>query len=152
VTSETSTISNFVTWHNYREDLNVYQPCQNIRPVQCVVLCFGSVSSLWRCAVRASRTWIPHQLKVQFSVCTLRTVCMFAPFAVHSIPLRRHMSECRDTDPATALDVDSQNCSAYRWKSKGGYTLLTLPRVVTPYRDSVDGNRDRVTYQKLVTR
>jgi hypothetical protein len=35
---------------------------------------------------------------------------------------------------------------------KGGYTLLTLPRIVTPYRDSVDGTRDRVTYQKLVTR
>jgi hypothetical protein len=30
--------------------------------------------------------------------------------------------------------------------------LVTLPRIVTPYRDSVDGTRDRVTYQKLVTR
>ena len=36
--------------------------------------------------------------------------------------------------------------------SKGGYTLVTLPRIVTPYRDSVDETRDRVTYQKLVTR
>jgi len=35
---------------------------------------------------------------------------------------------------------------------KGGYTLVTLPRIVTPYRDSVDGTRDLVTYQKLVTR
>jgi hypothetical protein len=35
---------------------------------------------------------------------------------------------------------------------KDGYTLVTLPRIVTPYRDSVDGTRDRVTYQKLVTR
>jgi len=35
--------------------------------------------------------------------------------------------------------------------SKGGYTLVTLPRTVTPYCDSVDGTRDRVTYQKLVT-
>jgi hypothetical protein len=35
---------------------------------------------------------------------------------------------------------------------KVGYTLLTLPRTVTPYRDSVDGTRDDVTYQKLVTR
>jgi hypothetical protein len=35
---------------------------------------------------------------------------------------------------------------------KGGYTLVTLPRIVTPYRDSVDGTRDHVTYQKLVTR
>jgi hypothetical protein len=36
--------------------------------------------------------------------------------------------------------------------SIGGYTLVTLPRNVTPYRDSVDGTRDHVTYQKLVTR
>jgi hypothetical protein len=35
---------------------------------------------------------------------------------------------------------------------KGGYTLATLPRIVTTYRDSVDGTRDRVTYQKLITR
>ena len=35
---------------------------------------------------------------------------------------------------------------------KGGYTLVTLPRIVTSYRDSVDGTRDRVTYQELVTR
>ena len=35
---------------------------------------------------------------------------------------------------------------------KGGSTLVTLPRIVTPYRNSVDGTRARVTYQKLVTR
>jgi len=34
---------------------------------------------------------------------------------------------------------------------KSEYTLVTLPRIVTPYRDSVDGTRARVTYQKLVT-
>ena len=28
--------------------------------------------------------------------------------------------------------------------SYGGYTLVTLPRIVTPYRDSVDGTRARV--------
>jgi hypothetical protein len=32
---------------------------------------------------------------------------------------------------------------------KGGYTLVTLPRIVTPYRDSVDKTHDHVTYQKL---
>jgi len=37
-------------------------------------------------------------------------------------------------------------------KYKGGSTLVTLPRIVTPYLGSVDGTRDRVTYQKLVTR
>ena len=35
---------------------------------------------------------------------------------------------------------------------KGGHTLVTLPRIVTPYRDIVDETRARITYQKLVTR
>jgi hypothetical protein len=35
---------------------------------------------------------------------------------------------------------------------KGGYTLVTLPRTVTPYHESMDGISDHVTYQKLVTR
>jgi len=35
---------------------------------------------------------------------------------------------------------------------KGRYALVTLPRNVTPHRDSVDGTCDHVTYQKLVTR
>ena len=34
----------------------------------------------------------------------------------------------------------------------GKHTLVTLPRIVTPYRDSVNGTRARVTYQKLVMR
>ena len=37
-------------------------------------------------------------------------------------------------------------------KLKGGYTLVTLPRTVTLYRDSVDERCDRVTYKKLVMR
>ena len=37
-------------------------------------------------------------------------------------------------------------------QAKGGSTLVTLPRNITSYRDSVDGTRDCVTYQKLVTR
>jgi hypothetical protein len=36
--------------------------------------------------------------------------------------------------------------------TKGGHTLVTLPSIVTPYRDSVNGTRDRVKNQKLVTR
>jgi hypothetical protein len=35
---------------------------------------------------------------------------------------------------------------------KGGYIPVTLPRTLTPYRESVDGSRDHVTYQNLVTR
>jgi hypothetical protein len=35
---------------------------------------------------------------------------------------------------------------------KGGDTLVTLSRVLTAYRDSVDVTRDHETYQKLVTR
>jgi len=36
--------------------------------------------------------------------------------------------------------------------TKSRSTLVTLPRNVTPYRDSVNGARDRLTFQKLVTR
>jgi len=39
-----------------------------------------------------------------------------------------------------------------RSTNKGGSTLVTLPRIVTAYRDSVDGTRVRITNQKLVTR
>jgi hypothetical protein len=35
---------------------------------------------------------------------------------------------------------------------KGGYTLVMLPRTVTPYRDSVDETCDHIMYQKLVMR
>ena len=45
-----------------------------------------------------------------------------------------------------------QDIEATYTNSKDAYTLVTLPRIVTPYRDSVDGTRGRVTYQKLVTR
>jgi glycosyltransferase A (GT-A) superfamily protein (DUF2064 family) len=36
--------------------------------------------------------------------------------------------------------------------SIGGYTLVTLRHIVTLYHESVDGTRDHITYQKLVTR
>jgi len=49
-------------------------------------------------------------------------------------------------------DVYPQPVEHYELNPKGGYTFVTLPRIVTPYRDSVDGTRDRVTYQKLVAR
>jgi hypothetical protein len=66
--------------------------------------------------------------------------------------------------PIAGMDVsEKKNCFPSRYSNhgypacsgsrcKGGYTLVTLPRIVTPYRDSVDGSRDRVTYQKLVAR
>ena len=50
-----------------------------------------------------------------------------------------------------AIGQDSEPVTT-TFHTKDGYTLVTLPRIVTPYRDSVDGTRDRVTYQKLVTR
>ena len=34
-------------------------------------------------------------------------------------------------------------------KSKGGHTLVTLPRIVTPYRASADGTRDSVNVSKV---
>jgi len=52
----------------------------------------------------------------------------------------------------TGVEYGIRVCMILAAAYKGGYTLVTLPRIVTPYRDSVDGTRDRVTYQKLVTR
>ena len=57
---------------------------------------------------------------------------------------------CRSYITSGGLDICPPLWSAFA--PKGGYTLVTLPPIVTPYRDSVDETRDRVTYQKLVTR
>jgi hypothetical protein len=50
------------------------------------------------------------------------------------------------------LSAQNKELDLYLVQIKGGYTLVTLPRIVTPYRDSVDRTGDRVTYQKLVAR
>jgi hypothetical protein len=55
-------------------------------------------------------------------------------------------------DMCVTSDRTTSPVSLLIYSCKGGYTLVTLPRIVTPYRDSVDETRDRVTYQKLVTR
>jgi len=39
----------------------------------------------------------------------------------------------------------SDGLSVHHQESKAGYTLVTLPRTLTTYRDSVDGISDRVT-------
>ena len=62
-----------------------------------------------------------------------------------------HPSERVAVMPVQSINGTSADCTR-AVGLKGGYTLVTLPRIVTPYRDSVDGTRDRVTYQKLVTR
>jgi hypothetical protein len=54
--------------------------------------------------------------------------------------------------PFTTNDAPSFTTTAMISALNDGYTLVTLPRIVTPYRESVDGTRDRVTYQRLVTR
>jgi len=43
-------------------------------------------------------------------------------------------------------------CMKFQFECKGGYTLVPLPRIVTPYRDGVDETRARITYRKLVMR
>jgi hypothetical protein len=48
----------------------------------------------------------------------------------------RNMTPCT---PVTSYERFGQT-------RQGGYTFVTLPRIITPYRDSVDGTRDRVTY------
>jgi hypothetical protein len=52
----------------------------------------------------------------------------------------------------THLQEHKTNVTTVSANRKSGSTLVTLLRILTPNRDSVDGSRDRVTYQKLVTR
>jgi len=56
---------------------------------------------------------------------------------------------CNDVQHTVTL---LSQCHSSSLHATGRYTLVTLPRIVTPYRDNVDGTRARVTYQKLVTR
>jgi len=60
----------------------------------------------------------------------------------HIVNIQRPRPQRKDTNIGRDLRT---KCTV-----KGGYTLVTLPCIVTPYRDSVDGTRDRITYQKLV--
>jgi len=55
-------------------------------------------------------------------------------------------------EAATVLLIAVEPVVLHSADGKGGYTLVKLPRIVTPYRDSADGTHGRVTYQKLVTR
>ena len=50
---------------------------------------------------------------------------------------------CRQTETTKLIDTYRD----YAHAPKGGYTLVTLPRIV--YRYSVDGTGDRVPYQKV---
>ena len=48
------------------------------------------------------------------------------------------------------FEMCSVSCAAQYWPFKGGSTLVTLPRIVTPYRDGVDGwLRHCATSQKV---
>jgi hypothetical protein len=57
-------------------------------------------------------------------------------------PKRPDPAEVRSQYNSLTSGKKSENATA-----KGGYILVTFPRTVTPYRDSVDGTRDHVTYQ-----
>jgi hypothetical protein len=61
-------------------------------------------------------------------------------------------------DPCDILEVDNIDklrLTRHRMECcyfLGEYAFVTLLRIVTSYRDSVDGTRNHVTYQTLVTR
>jgi hypothetical protein len=64
---------------------------------------------------------------------------------------RTHVNECGTVTCVTAASSNEEMTDVWTGPS-GGYTPATLPRIVTPYRNSVDETRARVTYQKFVTR
>ena len=70
--------------------------------------------------------------------------------------MKMEQTECSETSAykiQTPGNYSEENIQlTWTAYSKGGSTLVTLPRILTPYRDSVDGTRDGITYQKLVTR
>ena len=66
---------------------------------------------------------------------------------------RRRTAAQKVSSRDSILRTPPVTIQARQWMAcYGGYTLVTLPRIVTLYRDSVDGTHDRVTHQKLVTR
>jgi len=102
-----------------------------------------------RLSLVASNRWIPAIFCMSCEVT-----------AVHKFALRLVISEAPNGNQwkghtVTQTDVFDRIymfSPDRRHACSGGYTLVTLPRTVTPYRDSVDGTRDHVTYRKLVTR
>jgi len=75
----------------------------------------------------------------------------------------KHCSSLCDMVPSPEITKyqiwkDSCTLKQYSWTlfnectPYGGYTLVMLPRIVTPYCDGMDKTRARVTYRKLVTR
>jgi hypothetical protein len=65
--------------------------------------------------------------------------------------LHPRVTALRRTKHGHAIKLNTTTRYSYT-AGKGGYTPVTLLRTVTPYRDSVDGTRDHVTYQKLIKR
>jgi len=81
--------------------------------------------------------------------CSLRGSCQcFEGICCFHIQGKMTWNPATEKSPPCQLHIDIQTHAVF----KDGYTIVTLPRIVTPYRDSVDGTRVGVTYQKLVTR
>ena len=93
-----------------------------------------------------------HALRVSRDVLSWTPIGILCDVFVRDIVLKSYCVFIVCLFPSVRVRCD-QALGEFRriFKSacKGGYTLVTLPRIVTPYRDSVDETRDRVTYQKL---
>ena len=93
-----------------------------------------------------------HSLKKYFNV-HRRTDVLSVTQTAAIIPAYYSSENANGTVIAKLDCSDTMRRSCWHFMPvKGGYTLVTLPRTLTLYRDSVNGTRDRVTYQKLVTR
>jgi hypothetical protein len=88
-------------------------------------------------------------------VCGRSTAGTVGSYPAAGMDVRAQFAVCRVVGSAlcnkliTYPGVRPAMCARAR---KGEYTLVTLPRTVTPYRDSVDGTRGHVTYQNWFTR
>ena len=91
-------------------------------------------------------------LDVRLILCNLSIFSLIKLLFNDSNSITDRAMKCRKINKLAEVSKEAVLPRYLHGQTKGGYTLVTLPRIVTPYCDSVDGTRDRVTNQKLVTR
>ena len=138
--------------------------------------CDGSLICIQKCTQNVCRIWSTycvttaklkrrHEETPGYNPGTLEKFCAWicqSDTLYKSIVLYERQGGSQEWPSLADRSLDARFCAAQKRchpvrslscsNLYGRYTLVTLPRNVTPYRDSVDGNCNHVTYKKLVTR
>ena len=127
--------------------------CVCVRTCVCVRMCVCVCVRICVCAYVCVCVCVCAYVCVCVCVCARMCVCMCVYVLCYVPFVASHRKYHTHTHPTFASLVRIRHVSlCFKLAPNGRYTLVMLPRIVTPYRDSVDGTYDRVTYQKLVTR